>query len=422
MREDTTIPFVNPAFRDELSELVREGAQRIIRQAVEAELGAFLEEHAGDRDRQGRRAVVRNGYLPSREVLTGVGPVEVQVPRTRDRSGSGRRFRSELLPPYLRKTNRVEAVIPWLYLKGVSTNDFGEALTALFGESVGGLSPASIRRLKEGWEREYAQWRERAWQGEEFVYLWADGIYVNVRGAERRCLLVVVGCDARGRKRFLALEPGYRESRESWKAVLLSLRDRGVKAAKLAVGDGGLGFWSALAEVYPATRAQRCWVHKTANVLDKMPKSVQREAKSMLHEMWGADTLAHAKSGFGRFCATWEEKYPKAVECLAKDEEELFSFYDFPGAHWRSIRTTNPIESTFATIRLRTAKTRNCLSEKSALSLVHQLAMSAEKRWGPLRGLRHLADVITDVRFINGVNEKETGREAAELRTAIHNI
>ncbi len=422
MREDTTIPFRSPAFRDELSDLVREGAQRIICQAVEAELGAFLEEHAGEHDAQGRRAVVRNGYLPSREVLTGVGPVEVQVPRTRDRSGSGRRFRSELLPPYLKKTNRVEAVIPWLYLKGVSTNDFGEALRALFGESVGGLSPASIARLKEGWDCEYAEWRKRAWHGEEFVYLWVDGIYLNVRSGERRCLLVVVGCDARGRKRFLALEPGFRESKESWKAVLLSLRDRGVKAAKLAVGDGSLGFWSALAEVYPETRAQRCWVHKTANVLDKMPKSVQGEAKSMLHEMWGADTRAHAQGAFERFCATWEAKYPKAVECLAKDQDELFAFYDFPAGHWRSIRTTNPIESTFATIRLRTAKTRNCLSEKSALSLVHQLAMSAEKRWGPLRGLRHLADVITDVRFINGVNENETGREAAELKTAIHNI
>ena len=242
MREDKTIPFRSPALRDELSDLVRAGAQRIIRQAVEAELNAFLEEHAGEQDAQGRRAVVRNGYLPSREVLTGVGPVEVQVPRARDRSGSGRCFRSELLPPYLKKTNHVEAVIPWLYLKGVSTNDFGEALRALFGESVGGLSPASITRLKEGWDREYAAWRKRAWHGEEFVYLWADGIYLNVRSGERRCLLVVVGCDARGRKRFVSLEPGFRESKESWQAVLLSLRDRGVKAAKLAVGDGSLGF------------------------------------------------------------------------------------------------------------------------------------------------------------------------------------
>ena len=422
MHKDTTIPFTNPAYRDELSELVRAGAQRIIRQAVEAELGAFLEEHADAHDARGRRAVVRNGYLPSREVLTGVGPVRVQVPRTRDRSGAGRCFRSELLPPYLKKTRRVEAVLPWLYLKGISTNDFGEALRALFGESVRGLSPARVARLKSGWEREYAEWRTRDWHGEEFVYLWADGIYVNVRSAERRCLLVVVGCDTRGRKHFLALEAGFRESKESWKAVLLSLRDRGVRAAKLAVGDGGLGFWSALAEVYPRTRAQRCWVHKTANVLEKLPKRVQGEAKSMLHEIWGSDTRAHAKNALTRFLATWEAKYPKAAECLARDREELLAFYDFPAAHWGHLRTTNPIESTFATIRLRTAKTRNCLSEKSALSLVHQLAMSAEKRWRPLRGLRHLADVITDVRFVNGVNEKETGREAAELRTAIHNI
>ena len=285
-----------------------------------------------------------------------------------------------------------------------------------------GLSPATIARLKGGWEREYAEWRERDWGGEEFVYLWADGIYVNVRGGERRCLLVVVGCDTRGCKRFLALESGFRVSKESWKAVLLSLQVRSVKAAKLAVGDGGLGLWSALAEVYPETRAQRCWVHKTANVLDRLLKSVQSEARPMLYEMWGADTRERAENAFTRFCATWEAKYPKAVECLAQDREELFAFYDFPAAHWRSIRTTNPIESTFATIRLRTTKTRNCLSEKLALSLVHQLAMSAEKRWVPLRGLRHLADVITNVRFINGVNEKETGREAAELKTAIHKI
>ena len=285
MHEDTTVSLSNPAFRDELSEVVRHGAQQIIRQAVEAELQAFVEEHSVERDARGRRAVVRNGYLPSREVLTGIGPVRVRVPRTRDRSGAGRCFRSELLPPYLKKARRVEAVLPWLYLKGVSTNDFDEALQALFGESVKGLSAATIARLKQGWESEYAQWRERDWRGEEFVYLWADGIYVNVRSEERRCLLVV-GCDNHGRKHFLALDAGFRESAESWKAVLLSLRDRGVKAAKLAVGDGGLGFWSALAEVYPETRAQRCWVHKTANVLDKFPKRLQGAAKSMLHEIW----------------------------------------------------------------------------------------------------------------------------------------
>ena len=291
MRKDTTIPFMNPAFRDELSELVREGAQRIIWwYAVEAELGAFLEDHSAARDTRGRRALVRNGYLPSREVLTGVGPVRVRVPRTRDRSGAGRCFRSELLPPYLKKTRRVEAVIPWLYLKGISTNDFGEALRALFGESVKGLSPATIARLKGGWEREYAGWRERDWGGEELVYLWADGIYVNVRGGERRCLLVVVGCDTRGRKRFLALEAGFRESRESWKAVLLSLRDRGVKAAKLAVGDGGLGFWSALAEVYPETRAQRCWGRPRRRTCSTSCPNAFRAKRSRCCMRYGAPT------------------------------------------------------------------------------------------------------------------------------------
>ena len=343
MREDTTISFMNPAFRDELSELVREGAQRIIRQAVEAELGAFLEEHAADRDARGRRAIVRNGYLPAREVLTGVGPVGVRVPRTRDRSGAGRCFRSELLPPYLKKTRRVEAVVPWLYLKGISTNDFDEALTALFGESVKGLSPATIARLKGVWEREYAQWRERDWGGEEFVYLWADGIYVNVRGGERRYLLVVVGCDARGRKRFLALEAGFRESVQSWKAVLLSLRDRGVKAAKLAVGDGGLGFWSALAEVYPQTRAQRCRVHKTANVLDKLPKRVQGEAKSMLHEIWRFDTRAESGEGVRAFPRHLGGEVPQGRRTAWKGTVKLLlAFYDFPAGPCRTIAQPFP--------------------------------------------------------------------------------
>ena len=380
MDKDTTVTFSNPAFRDELSEVVRHGARRIIRQAVEAELQAFVEEHAAERDGRGRRSVVRNGYLPSREVLTGIGPVRVRVPRTRDRSGAGRCFRSELLPPYLKKTRRVEAVVPWLYLKGVSTNDFEEALQALFGESVNGLSAASVARLKGGWEVEYAQWRERDWGGEEFVYLWADGIYVNVRNEDRRCLLVVVGCDVRGYKHFLALDAGFRESKESWKAVLLSLRDRGVKAA---------------------------------NVLDKLPKRLQGSAKSMLHEIWRADTRARAEEAFERFLATWEAKYPRAADCLARDREELLAFYDFPASHWQHLRTTNPIESTFATIRLRTAKTRNCLSEKTALSLVHQLAMSAQKRWRRLRGFRHLAGVVADVKFIDGIDQRKMGREAA---------
>ena len=389
MRKDRAVSFWSPAFRDELSDLVREGAQRLI-----------------------RRAVVRNGYQPEREVLTGIGPVRVQVPKTRDRRREGRCFRSELLPPYLKKARRVEAVLPWLYLKGVSTNDFDEALRALFGESVKGLSAATITRLKRGWEVEYVEWRERDWHGHKFLYLWADGIYVNVRSDQRRCLLVVVGCDVHGRKHFLAIEAGFRESAESWKAVLLSLRDREVDAPKLAVGDGALGLWSALAEVYPETRAQRCWVHKTVNVLDKLPKSLQGAAKSMLHEIWQAYTRKSTDKALDRFVATYEAKYPKAVDCLVRDREMLFAFYDFPAAHWQHLRTTNPIESSFATIRLRTVKTRNCVSAKSALSLVHQLAVSAQKRWRRLRGFGQLPDVVTDVRFIDGIDERKIGRKA----------
>lgn len=395
MANDTIVSFVNPAFHDELSDLVREGAQRIIRQAVEAELKVFLEQHAAAQDAAGRRAVVRNGYQPEREVLTGIGPVKVRVPKTRDRAGEGRCFRSELLPPYLKKAKRLEAVLPWLYLKGVSTNDFDEALTALFGESVKGLSPTTIGRLKRSWEAEYAEWREKDWRGHEFVYLWADGIYTNVRSDERRCLLVLIGCDARGKKHFLAIEEGFRESKQSWKALLLSLRDRGLKTPpKLGVGDGAMGFWAALAEVFPTTRAQRCWVHKTVNILDKLPKAQQPEAKSALHEIWQADSRRNAGKAFNRFVATYEQKYPKAVDCLVKDREELLAFYDFPAAHWQHIRTTNPIESTFATIRLRTRKTRNCVSAKSGLSLMHQLAMSAQKRWRRLRGF-HQAEEAT---------------------------
>jgi len=414
MSNDTIVSFCDPAFRDELSDLVRDGAQRIIVQAVAAELTAFLDDHADARDAAGRRAVVRNGYQPARQVLTGVGPVTVRMPKTRDRAGEGRCFRSEVLPPYLKKTRRLEAVIPWLYLKGVSTNDFDEALQALFGESVKGLSPATISRLKGAWEAEYAEWRQRDWHGHEFVYLWADGIYVNIRREERRCVLVVIGCDVHGRKHFLAIEEGFRESKESWKALLLSLRDRGLNAAQLAVGDGALGFWAALAEVFPATRVQRCWVHKTVNVLDKLPQRLHGSAKAALHEIWQADSRAAAEQAFDRFVATYEAKYPKAVACLVKDRDELLAFYDFPAAHWQHIRTTNPIESTFATIRLRTKKTRNCVSAKSGLSLMHQLAMSALKRWRRLRGFRQLADVVAGVKFIDGIDERKlSSRKAA---------
>ncbi|MFB3079915.1 MAG: IS256 family transposase, partial [Lysobacterales bacterium] len=336
------------------------------------------------------------------------------VPKTRDRAGQGRCFRSELLPPYLKKTKRLEAVIPWLYLKGVSTNDFDEALTALFGQSVKGLSPSTISRLKQVWEAEYAEFRQADWSHHEFVYWWADGIYLNVRAEERRCMLVVIGCDKQGRKHFLSIEEGFRESTESWKALLLSLRDRGITVApKLAVGDGAMGFWAAMAEVFPSTRSQRCTVHKTVNVIDKLPKSLHSQAKTALHEIWQAATRETAEKAFDRFVATYMLKYPKATECLEKDHAELLALYDFPAAHWQHLRTSNPIESTFATIRLRTVKTRNCLSAKSGTAMLYQLAMSAQKRWRRLRGFRQIADVIAGVKFIDGIDEREISRKAA---------
>lgn len=415
MDKDTIVSISDPAVRDNLTDLVREGACRMLREALTAEVEAFCEQFAEEREANGRRTVVRNGYLPKREVLTGVGPLAVEVPKTRDRAGKGRCFHSALLPPYLKKTKRLESVIPWLYLKGVSTNDFDEALTALFGQSVKGLSPATISRLKQVWEAEYAQFGNRDWRGHEFVYFWADGIYLNIRADERRCMLVVIGCDTQGRKHFLAIEEGFRESTESWKALLLSLRDRGITVApKLAVGDGAMGFWAAMAEVFPTTGSQRCWFHKSGNILNKLPKSLQKPAKSALHDIWQAPARETAEKAFDRFVDTYALKYPKATECLEKDHDELLAFFDFPAAHWQHLRTSNPIESSFATIRLRTAKTRNCVSARSGTAMLYQLAMSAQKRWRRLRGFRQIADVIAGVKFIDGIDERKiVSRKAA---------
>lgn len=415
MDDDTTlVSFSSPAFEDQLSEMLQEGARRMIATAIESELAEFMSRHAALREARGHQAVVRNGYQPERTIVTGVGPVAVQVPKTRDRSGRGICFRSRLVPPYLKKTRRVEEMLPLLYLAGISTNDFPGALRALWGESVKGLSANSIARLKRAWESEYTDFQRADWRGKRFVYLWADGIYINVRAAERRCMLVVIGCESTGKKHFLAIEDGWRESKASWSKLLLRLKDNGVEIApKLAVGDGALGFWAALDEGYPTTRHQRCWVHKTANVLNYLPKRVQPEAKAALHEIWQAPDRAGAEAAFDRFLAVYEAKYPKAVHCLAKDREALLAFYDFPATHWQHIRTSNPIESTFATIRLRTDKTRNCVSAKSGVALVYKLAMSAEKRWRRLRGFKQLADVIDGIKFIDDIDERQISRKAA---------
>ena len=407
MSKDTIIQFKTPEAErtDPLTDLLRTGAQQLIANAVEAELLELLGQYADSKDEQGRQVIVRNGYLPAREIQTGIGSVKVQVPKVRDRSGSGVRFHSSLLPPYLRRTKSMEELLPWLYLKGLSTGDFQEALAALLGKDAKGLSAGTISRLKDGWRADLAKWQQQKLDKKRYVYFWADGVYFNIRGDEaRQCILVIVGVDEHGHKEFVAIEDGYRESEQSWLEVLNSLKQRGLQVGpELAVGDGALGFWKALAKVYGKTRHQRCWVHKTANVLNKLPKGVQAKAKAALHQIWMAATREDAYKAFDGFLASYRDKYPKAAGCLEKDRETLLAFYDFPAAHWQHIRTSNPIESTFATVRLRTNKTRGCVSRQTILSMVFQLGKSAQKRWRRLRGFKHLADVIRGVKFENGV-------------------
>lgn len=412
MNQDNVIPLqaveTTESFNDALTALVRQGARRIIAEAVEAELQEFLKQYQNLKDGQGRQAVVRNGHLPERTIVTGVGEVEIQVPKVRDRSGRGIKFNSTLLPPYLKRSQSVEEVLPWLYLKGVSTGDFTEALASLLGD-VEGLSATTISRLKSKWIQEHQQWQKRSLVGKRYVYVWADGIYFNIRNEDnRQCILVMIGVTDSGVKELLGLEAGFRESELNWKALLLRLQQQGLKQApELAIGDGALGFWKALAQVFPSTRVQRCWVHKTANVLNHLPKSQQPQAKSALHEIYLAETKADAQKAFERFIKTYDAKYPKAVECLSKDREVLLAFYDFPAEHWAHLRTTNPIESTFATVRLRTDKTRGCVSSDSILSLVFKLVQSAQKRWLRIRGFKRLAEVIEGVLFKDGVRAEQ---------------
>lgn len=360
-----------PQVADLLHELLRQGARDLIAKAVEAELATFLAQYADHRLDDGRQAVVRNGYLPERTVQTGIGDVSVQVPKVRDRSGGGARFNSSLLPPYLKRARSIEELIPWLYLKGISTGDYQEALAALLGDQAKGLSANTVSRLKKQWEDEHAEWRQRDLVDQRYVYWWADGIYSNVRLDDRLCLLVIIGVTEQGRKELVAVEDGFRESADSWETLLTGLRERGLtQAPTLAVGDGAMGFWAALSKIYPETDHQRCWVHKTANVLNKLPKSVQPKVKADLHDIWMAETRFDAYKAFDRTLKRFEAKYPKAMACLAKDRDELLAFYDYPAEHWVHIRTTNPIESTFATVRLRSKRSRNCGSRATTLAMV----------------------------------------------------
>ena len=383
----------------------------MLTQAIEAEVSEWIEGHAHVTGDEGRRQVVRNGYLPKRTITTGIGSIEVEQPRVLDRRAKqeAEPFSSKILPPYLRKTKSIDELIPWLYLKGVSTGDFSEALMSLVGPNAAGLSASTVTRLKQTWESEFQEWNERSLEAKQYVYLWADGVHFNIRLEEdRQCILVLMGATADGKKELIALQDGYRESEQSWKQLLLDVKARGlVIDPKLATGDGALGFWKALKQVYPTTREQRCWVHKTANVLDKLPKRLQPQAKESLHQIWMAEKRQDAEAAFDLFIKTYEAKYPKAAECLTKDRAELLAFYDFPAEHWLHLRTTNPIESTFATVRLRHRRTKGNGSRIACMTMVFKLMQSAQKRWRLLNGSNRLLDVIAGVQFKDGIHPKE---------------
>lgn len=390
-----------------LEEILRQGARQMLQQAIEHEVVEYIEEHTHIEGDGGRRLVVRNGSLPARDLITGIGKVRICQPRIHDRR-SGERFTSRILPPYMRRVPSIDALIPALYLRGISTGDFTEALEAILGPQAQGLSPTNIVRLKEGWKQEYEQWCRRDLSGKHYVYVWADGIYFDVRlDDDRTCVLVLIGATPEGEKELLAVLDGYRESKLSWSELLRDLKSRGLKEMPaLAVGDGGLGFWAALREEFPTTREQRCWVHKTANILDKMPKGLQGKAKQKIHEMYLAESKEAAMTAYDEFLHLYEAKFPKACACLREDKDVLFTFYDFPAEHWIHIRTTNPIESTFATVRHRTKRTKGCGSRTATLTMVFKLASVAERHWRRLNKPQLILKVIAGVKFVDGIMAK----------------
>jgi putative transposase len=400
-----------PGSQDVLTEVLRNGAREMLTKAIEAEVAAWIDEHARLQDESGRRQVVRNGSHPERTILTGLGPIEVKQPRVHDRRSPEQRetFTPAVLPPYLRRTKSLDELIPWLYLKGISTGDFPEALKALLGPDAPGLSANTVTRLKAAWEEEHRAWSQRSLKDKHYVYVWADGVHFNIRLEEgRQCILVLMGATADGKKELIAIADGFRESEQSWKELLLDCKARGLEVEPhLAIGDGALGFWKAMRQVWDTTREQRCWVHKTANVLDKLPKGSQGKAKEMLHEIYLAESSEQAGKAFDLFVASYQAKYPKATECLAKDRDVLLAFYNFPAEQWLHIRTTNPIESTFSTVRLRHAKTKGSGSRTACLTMVYKLMESASKSWRLLNGSPLLKEVIAGVTFQDGVKKSD---------------
>ena len=412
MQKDNVVDLekrIEEESRSQLGKVLQAGAQQMLQLAVETEVSAYVEEHQHLRDPQtGHRMVVRNGHQPERTIQSGVGPIPVKKPRVDDRR-KGEKFTSSLLPPYIRRAPSIEALIPVLYLKGISSNDFPEALKSILGESAAGLSPSTICRLKKVWQEEYEEWNSRDLSDKTYVYWWVDGVYFNVRlSDDRPCFLVIVGTLEDGTKELVGIWDGHRESKLSWLEFLRDLKARGLpEEPKLCVGDGALGFWGAKEELFPKARRQRCWVHKTANVLDKMPKRTQASAKRKIHDMYMAETKENALEAFDEFMELYEAKYPKACECLRKDKDDLFTFYDFPAQHWVHIRTTNPIESTFATIRHRTRQTKGCGSRMATLTMVFKLGKAAEKRWRRINGYELIDKVISGVEFKDGIEVRE---------------
>jgi putative transposase len=388
-----------------LDEFAREGARRMLMAALEAEVSDYIGRHKTLRDEEGRRLVVRHGKAQSRSLTLSSGTIALQAPRVRDRR-PGERFASQILPAYLRKSPKVENLLPVLYLKGLSTSDFRSALTEFFGEGTKGLSPSAIVALKRSWEADFKAWKLKPIE-DRYVYLFADGVHVSVRLGEDKklCLLVVIGVAESGEKHLLAVEPGYRESKDSWAEVLRDLRRRGLKTPELAIGDGALGFWAALRETggFERTREQRCWIHKMGNILNDLPKRVQPRAKGLIREMMYAESLSAANNSKQRFLREFHEKYPKSAQKLEKDWTELTAFFNFPAAHWAHIRTTNPIESTFSTVRLRTNVTRGAGSPLAAATMAFKLLQDAEKTWRKIKGYAQLTKVIEGVEYINGI-------------------